>query len=50
MALQRLLEEHLHWVGMLTRWDYSEPTWQLNRQTILAGYPCPLHLADHWTR
>lgn len=39
MALQRLLEEHLYWVGMLTRWDYSESNWQVNRQAIFGWLP-----------
>lgn len=39
MALQRLLEEHLYWVGMLSRWDYSEPNWQVNRQAIFGWLP-----------
>ena len=39
MALQRLLEEHLYWAGMLTRWDYSESNWQVNRQAIFGWLP-----------
>ena len=38
-AMQRLLEEHLYWVGMLTRWDYSEANWQANRQAIFGWLP-----------
>ncbi|SMF97428.1 Glutathione S-transferase [Methylomagnum ishizawai] len=39
VALQRLLEEHLYWVGMLTRWDYSERNWRVNRQAIFGWLP-----------
>jgi glutathione S-transferase len=39
MAFQRLLEEHLYWVGMMTRWDYTEQNWQTNKQAIFGGLP-----------
>lgn len=38
-AFQRLLEEHLYWVGMLTRWDYSDTNWQANKQAIFGWLP-----------
>jgi glutathione S-transferase len=38
-AMQRLLEEHLYWVGMLTRWDYSEENWRVNRRAIFGWLP-----------
>ena len=39
MAFQRLLEEHLYWVGMVTRWDDSNSNWQANRQAIFGWLP-----------
>ena len=38
-AYQRLLEEHLYWAGMVTRWNYSEENWQTNKQAIFGGLP-----------
>lgn len=38
-AFQRVLEEHLYWVGMMTRWDYSEQNWQTNKRAIFGGLP-----------
>jgi glutathione S-transferase len=39
IAYQRLLEEHLYWVGMYTRWQYTEQNWQVNKQAIFGGLP-----------
>ena len=39
LAFQRLLEEHLYWVGMMTRWDYTESNWQTNKHAIFGGLP-----------
>lgn len=36
---QRLLEEHLYWAGMFTRWNYTEENWQVNKQAIFGGLP-----------
>ena len=38
-AYQRLLEEHLYWAGMFTRWDFTEANWQTNKQAIFGGLP-----------
>lgn len=38
-AFQRLLEEHLYWIGMVTRWDYSDSNWQANKQAIFGVLP-----------
>jgi glutathione S-transferase len=38
-AFQRLLEEHLYWVGMLSRWNDTEQNWQTNKQAIFGGLP-----------
>ena len=39
IAMQRLLEEHLYWVGMYTRWCYTQENWQVNKQAIFGGMP-----------
>lgn len=38
-AYQRLLEEHLYWIGMVSRWNYSEENWQTNKQAIFGVLP-----------
>ncbi|MEQ1545260.1 glutathione S-transferase family protein [Methyloglobulus sp.] len=38
-AYQRLLEEHLYWVDMITRWNYTEENWQIIKQAIFGGLP-----------
>lgn len=38
-AMQRLLEEHLYWVGMYARWQYSDENWQINKKAIFGGLP-----------
>ncbi len=38
-AIQRLLEEHLYWIGMYTRWQYTNTNWQINKQAIFGGMP-----------
>jgi glutathione S-transferase len=38
-SYQRLLEEHLYWIGMVTRWNYTEENWQINKQGIFGGLP-----------
>jgi glutathione S-transferase len=38
-AYQRLLEEHLYWVSMVTRWNYTEENWQTNKQAIFSVLP-----------
>lgn len=39
MALQRLLEEHLYWVGMYSRWHDTKQNWQTNKQAIFGILP-----------
>ena len=34
IAMQRLLEDHLFWITMYTRWQYSEKNWQINKIAI----------------
>jgi glutathione S-transferase len=38
-SFQRLLEEHLYWISMVTRWDYSDSNWQANKQAIFGVLP-----------
>lgn len=38
-SFQRLLEEHLYWISMVTRWDYSDSNWQTNKQAIFGALP-----------
>lgn len=38
-AFQRLLEEHLYWIGMMTRWDYTDHNWQINKRAIFGSLP-----------
>ena len=39
MAFQRLLEEHLYWVSMYSRWHYTEANWQTTKQGIFNVLP-----------
>lgn len=36
-AMQRLLEEHLYWVSMYARWQYSDVNWHYNKQAIFGS-------------
>lgn len=38
-AMQRLLEEHLYWVGMYARWQYTEENWQTIKKATFGGMP-----------
>ncbi len=38
-SFQRLLEEHLYWISMVTRWDYGDSNWQTNKQAIFGVLP-----------
>lgn len=42
LAWQRLLEEHLYWVCMYSRWQYGPENWQINKQAIFQGLQQPL--------
>lgn len=44
LAWQRLLEEHLYWVCMYSRWQTGAENWRINKQAIFRSLP-PL-LAD----
>lgn len=39
IAMQRLLEDHLFWVTMYTRWQYSNCNWQENKRAIFHPFP-----------
>lgn len=41
LAWQRLLEEHLYWVCMFSRWQYGAENWQINKRAIFQGLPQP---------
>jgi glutathione S-transferase len=47
-ALERLVEEHLYWVTMVTRWNYTAPNWEANKQAIFGGLPPMLRDAVAW--
>lgn len=38
-AIQRLLEEHLYWIGMYARWKYTDENWQITKKAIFGGLP-----------
>jgi glutathione S-transferase len=38
-AYERLLEEHLYWGCIVSRWNYTEENWQTNKQAIFGGLP-----------
>ncbi|MBV6447808.1 glutathione S-transferase family protein [Nitrosomonas sp.] len=38
-AMQRLLEEHLFWVALYSRWQYTDENWQVNKQAIFGVLP-----------
>ncbi|MEI8574697.1 glutathione S-transferase family protein [Methylomonas sp. LW13] len=42
LAWQRLLEEHLYWVCMYSRWQYGSENWQINKQAIFQGLSQPM--------
>ena len=38
-GMQRLLEEHLYWVSMYARWQYSDENRQINNKALFGGLP-----------
>lgn len=39
LAMQRLLEEHLFWATMYSRWQYTDANWQVNKKAIFSVMP-----------
>ena len=39
LAMQRLIEEHLFWATMYTRWQYTDTNWQVNKKAIFGVLP-----------
>lgn len=39
VALQRLIEEHLFWMALYSRWQYSDKNWQTNKKAIFSALP-----------
>ncbi len=39
LAMQRLLEEHLYWIGMYARWQYGDQNWRVNKQALFGELP-----------
>jgi glutathione S-transferase len=39
IAMQRLLEEHLFWVALYSRWQYTDKNWQINKEAIFGKLP-----------
>lgn len=39
IAMQRLMEDHLFWITMYTRWQYSEENWRVNKKAIFHSFP-----------
>ncbi len=38
-GMQRLLEEHLYWVSMYARWQYTDENRQINNNALFGGLP-----------
>lgn len=39
LSMQRLLEDHLFWITMYTRWHYTEDNWKVNKKAIFSYFP-----------
>lgn len=39
LAMQRLIEEHLFWATMYSRWQYTDSNWQVNKKAIFGVLP-----------
>lgn len=50
VAMQRLLEEHLFWAALYSRWQYTDENWQTNKQAIFGGLPPIIRdiVANRW--
>jgi glutathione S-transferase len=41
-SFTQLLEEHLYWFTMYTRWQYTDSNWRINKQAIFGPMAAPL--------
>ena len=50
IAMQRLLEEHLFWIALYSRWQYTDDNWRINKQAIFGGLPPVIRdmVANRW--
>ena len=50
IAMQRLLEEHLFWIALYSRWQYTDDNWKINKQAIFGGLPPVIRdmVANRW--
>ena len=50
LAIQRLLDEHLFWVLLYSRWQYTDNNWQVNKQAIFGKLPLIIRniVANSW--
>lgn len=50
VAMQRLLDEHLFWVLLYSRWQYTDENWQVNKKAIFGGLPPIIRdiVANRW--
>lgn len=39
VALQRLIEEHLFWIALYSRWQYTDENWRANKTAIFSALP-----------
>ncbi|HET7062067.1 MAG TPA: glutathione S-transferase family protein [Nitrosospira sp.] len=39
LGMQRLIEEHLFWATMYSRWHYTDSNWQVNKKAIFSVLP-----------
>lgn len=39
LGMQRLIEEHLFWATMYSRWQYTDANWQVNKKAIFSVLP-----------
>ncbi|SFM79573.1 glutathione S-transferase family protein [Nitrosomonas communis] len=50
VAMQRLLDEHLFWVLLYSRWQYTDENWRVNKKAIFGGLPPLIRdmVANRW--
>lgn len=39
IAMQRLIEDHLYWIGMYARWQTSDKNWLINKNALFGALP-----------